>query len=165
MGSTQPNPTQPDPCGLGWVGLGWTYVMGWVGLNFLLIHHGGLGQKIDSTRSMHTPTNKISSNIMFYFFIFFFLLKTKGIGMREIIVYSWIIINTYSLLNLFKWVSLEPTIYVGERKWANWLEKQRPIWTSWASWPYAINYSAKKRKTKTSILQWTCISIFIFLNR
>ena len=31
MGSTQPM---------------WTYVMGWVGLNFFLTHHGGLGQKI-----------------------------------------------------------------------------------------------------------------------
>ena len=30
MGSTQPM---------------WTYVMGWVGLNFFLTHHGGLGQK------------------------------------------------------------------------------------------------------------------------
>ena len=38
MGSTRPDPIRPNPCGLGW-----TYVMGWV-------HHGGLGQKIPSTR-------------------------------------------------------------------------------------------------------------------
>ena len=67
MGSTQPNkicqthgfnPTQPDPCGLGW-----TYVMGWIGLNFFLTHHGGLGQKIPSTRPMHTPiVNDIAFN-------------------------------------------------------------------------------------------------------
>ena len=40
------NPTQPNPCGLGWVGL-----------NFFLTHYGGLGQKIPSTRPMHTPNN------------------------------------------------------------------------------------------------------------
>ena len=34
-----------------WVGLGWIYVMGWVGLNFFFTHHGGLDQKIPSTRS------------------------------------------------------------------------------------------------------------------
>ena len=51
MGSTRPNPTH-----VGWVALGWTYVMGWVGLNFFLTHHGGLGQKILSTRFMHTLT-------------------------------------------------------------------------------------------------------------
>ena len=44
MGSTQLNPTQPM-----WVGLGWTYVMGWIGLNFFLSHHGGLSRKILST--------------------------------------------------------------------------------------------------------------------
>ena len=37
------NPTQPNP-----YGLGWTYVMGWI--EFFLTHHGGLGQKIHSTR-------------------------------------------------------------------------------------------------------------------
>ena len=48
----QPDPTQPM-----WVGLGWTYVMGWVGLGwfeFFLTHHGGLGQKIPSTRPKPT---------------------------------------------------------------------------------------------------------------
>ena len=39
------NLTQPNSCGLGWVGL-----------NFFLTHHGGLGQKILLTRPMHTPT-------------------------------------------------------------------------------------------------------------
>ena len=38
MGSTRPNPTH-----VGWAGLGW------VGLNFFLTHHGGLGQKITLT--------------------------------------------------------------------------------------------------------------------
>ena len=156
MGSTRPI----------WVRLGWVGLMWWVGLDWIFFYSPWwLGQKIPSTQPMHTHTNKISSNIMFYFFIFFFLLKTKSIRMRKIIVYSRITINMYSLLNLLKLISLGPIIYVRERKWASWEEKQRPIWTSWASWPYAINYSAKKRKTKTSILQWTCISIFIFLNR
>ena len=45
----QPDPTQPM-----WVGLGWTYVMGWVEF-FFFIHHDRLGQKILSTRPMHTP--------------------------------------------------------------------------------------------------------------
>ena len=40
------NLTQPDPCGLGWV-------------EFFLIHHGGLGQKITLTRPMHTPIFKV----------------------------------------------------------------------------------------------------------
>ena len=38
---------QPDPCGLGW-----TYVMGWV--EFFMTDHGGLGQKIPSTRPNST---------------------------------------------------------------------------------------------------------------
>ena len=41
---------------MGWVGLMW-----WVGLNFFLVHHGGLGQKISSTDLtwlMHTPSGK-----------------------------------------------------------------------------------------------------------
>ena len=49
---------QPDPTRPIWDGLGWTYVIGWVGLNFFLTHHGGLGQNIPSTRpnSMHAHT-------------------------------------------------------------------------------------------------------------
>ena len=39
MGSTRPNPTH--------VRLGW--------VEFFLTYHGGLGQKIPSTRPMHTP--------------------------------------------------------------------------------------------------------------
>ena len=31
------------PIHVGWVGLGWIYVIGWVGLNFFLTHHGVLG--------------------------------------------------------------------------------------------------------------------------
>ena len=53
MSSIRPNPTH-----VGWIGFGWTYVMGWVGLGwveFFLTHHDGLGQKISSTRPMHTP--------------------------------------------------------------------------------------------------------------
>ena len=61
MGSTRPNPTH-----VGWVGLGWTYVMGWVGLNFFLTHHGGFGQKISLTRPIHTPRlNHDAENIRF----------------------------------------------------------------------------------------------------
>ena len=45
--------TRPMWGGVGWVGLGWTYVIGWI--EFFFTHHGGLGQKIPSTRPMHTP--------------------------------------------------------------------------------------------------------------
>ena len=46
MGSTRPNR-------LMWVGLDLCNGLGWV--EFFLTHHGGLGQKILSTRPMHTP--------------------------------------------------------------------------------------------------------------
>ena len=40
--------TEPNPIHVGWVGLGW--------VELFLTHHGGLGQKIPSTRLMHTRT-------------------------------------------------------------------------------------------------------------
>ena len=43
MGSTRTNTTH-----VGWVGL--MDRLGWVGLNFFLTNHGGLGQKIPFTR-------------------------------------------------------------------------------------------------------------------
>jgi len=49
MGSTRPNSIH-----VGWIRLGCTFVVGWVGLNFLP-HHGGLDRKIPSIRPMHTP--------------------------------------------------------------------------------------------------------------
>ena len=55
------NLTQPNPCGLDWA-----YVMGWV--EFFLTHHGGLGQKIPSTRPMHTPNHTLYfQSTLFYF--------------------------------------------------------------------------------------------------
>ena len=48
MGSTRPNPTY-----VGWVRLDVCDGLGWV--EFFFTHHGGLGQKIRSTRPMHTP--------------------------------------------------------------------------------------------------------------
>ena len=49
-----PTPTQPNPIHVGWVGLGWTSIMGQVGLNFFLFHHGGLGWKNSSTQPKPT---------------------------------------------------------------------------------------------------------------
>ena len=46
MGSTRPNRPM-------WVGLGW--------VEFFLTHHGGLSQKILSTRPMHTPRNYLET--------------------------------------------------------------------------------------------------------
>ena len=48
MDSTQTNPTH-----MGWVGLDLCDGLGWV--EFFLTHHGGLSQKILSTRPMYTP--------------------------------------------------------------------------------------------------------------
>ena len=48
VGSTRPNPTH-----VGWIGLDLCDGLGWV--EFFLTYHGGLGQKIPSTRPMHTP--------------------------------------------------------------------------------------------------------------
>ena len=45
--------TRPMGIGLGWVGLDLYDGLGWI--EFFLTHHGRLGQKIPSTRPMHTP--------------------------------------------------------------------------------------------------------------
>ena len=45
--------TRPMWVGLGWVGLDLCDGLGWV--EFFITHYGGLGQKIPSTRPMHTP--------------------------------------------------------------------------------------------------------------
>ena len=52
MSSTWPNPTY-----VGWVRLDLCDGLGWV--EFFFTHHGGLGQKIRSTRPMHTPISNI----------------------------------------------------------------------------------------------------------
>ena len=57
------NPTQPDPCGLGWVELDLYDGSGW--FEFFFTHHGGLGQKISSTRPMHTPSFSIFIKTIF----------------------------------------------------------------------------------------------------
>ena len=41
--------------GLGWVGLDLCDGLGWV--EFFLTHYGKLGQKISSTRPVHTPSS------------------------------------------------------------------------------------------------------------
>ena len=52
MGSTRPNRPM-------WVGLDLCNGLGWV--EFFLTHHGRLGQKILSTRPMHTPRNYLET--------------------------------------------------------------------------------------------------------
>ena len=54
MGSTRPNLTHVGWIWLGRVGLMWWVGLGWV--EFFLTHHDGLGQKIPSTRPMHTSS-------------------------------------------------------------------------------------------------------------
>ena len=63
MGSIRPNLTH-----VGWVGLGWTYVMGWIGLNFLLPTMVGWVKKFpqpDPTNPctpLHDPECKLLSS-------------------------------------------------------------------------------------------------------
>ena len=52
MGSTRPNRPM-------WVGLDLCNGLGWV--EFFLTHHSGLGQKILSTRPMHTLRNYLET--------------------------------------------------------------------------------------------------------
>ena len=83
---------------MGWVGLGW--------VEFFLTHHGGLGQKIPSTRPMHTPIRHVCPNSQLAIFIIFpkFFLPiftTFDLNSQVIIFHhsSWILPYRFVLSN------------------------------------------------------------------
>ena len=90
---------QPDPCGLGW-----TYVIGWVGLNFFLNYHDGLGQKNPLNPTHAHPYLWLGFNII--------ELLSSICRIANISVTSWPNSSTSSSVSLRSLCMLEPSLHL-----------------------------------------------------
>ena len=93
MSSTRLNPTH-----VGWVGLMWWVGLGWI---FFFTHHGGLGQKIPSTRPTHTPTNFFENIFIYLLGLSLCLLKFMNLFTKYIFLRLDINLEFFFLFSFF----------------------------------------------------------------